>query len=83
MALHSPAAQRNKGPLLEVLTQYLSKEKPMTALEIASGDGTHVGHFARHFPNITWQPSEVEETYFANIRVHNQSRRQHFLAAAN
>jgi SAM-dependent methyltransferase len=54
----TPAAERNKGPILGVLQRVL----PPTglALEIASGTGQHVVHFAKALPRWTWQPSEPE-----------------------
>lgn len=55
---HSPAADRNKQPILEVLREVL----PDTglALEIASGTGQHVAHFAAALPDWIWQPSDAE-----------------------
>lgn len=52
----SAPADRNREPILEVLSQVLTKCE--TVLEIASGTGQHVVHFAAHMPRITWQPSE-------------------------
>ena len=59
----SPSAERNKGPILEVLARVLPKRG--TALEIASGTGQHVVHFARTLPDLTWQPSDPD----AELRV--------------
>ena len=57
--LSSPAAERNRQPILDVLRRVL----PPTgrALEIASGSGQHVSWFARHLPGWTWQPTEFAE----------------------
>ena len=54
----SPAAERNKQPILDALRQLL----PTTgaALEIASGTGQHVAWFAAHLPHWSWQPSEAQ-----------------------
>lgn len=54
----APAADRNKGPILEVLERVL----PETGLvvEIASGTGQHVVHFAKALPRLTWQPTEPD-----------------------
>jgi hypothetical protein len=54
----SPAADRNKGPILDQLRAYL----PATGkvLEIASGTGQHVVHFAASLPYIAWQPTDPD-----------------------
>jgi SAM-dependent methyltransferase len=53
---YSPAADRNKAPILAALQAQL----PATAqiLEIASGTGQHAAHFAAGLPGWRWQPSE-------------------------
>ena len=63
----SPAAERNKQPILEVLQSVV----PATgrALEIASGTGQHVHWFATHMPAWTWQPTEVQRGALYNIEV--------------
>ena len=57
--LTSPAAERNKEPILTVLESVL----PVTGivLEIASGTGQHVCFFAEALPGIRWQPTEPDE----------------------
>jgi hypothetical protein len=54
--LYAPATLRNRDPILEVLRGVL----PPTGivLEVASGSGEHVVHFARHLPGLTFQPSD-------------------------
>jgi SAM-dependent methyltransferase len=52
----APAAERNKQPILEVLRPLLPESGAV--LEIASGTGQHVCHFAEALPGIRWQPSE-------------------------
>jgi len=61
-----PAPERNKGPILEVLGRVLPRQG--TVLEVASGTGQHVVHFARHLPNIIFLPSDVNEENLASIR---------------
>lgn len=53
---HSPAADRNKAAILQVLQRVLPDQG--LALEIASGTGQHVAFFAAALPGWTWQPSE-------------------------
>ncbi|WP_417423648.1 DUF938 domain-containing protein [Hoeflea sp.] len=54
--LSSPSALRNRGPISDLLRHVLPKTG--TVLEIASGSGEHVIHFASLFPNLVWQPSD-------------------------
>ena len=53
---YAPAATRNRGPILDVLGSILPSSG--TVLEVASGTGEHVVHFARAFPMLEWQPSD-------------------------
>ena len=55
---HSASAERNRGPILEVLRRVLPREG--LVLEIASGTGQHVVHFARELPRLEWQPSDAD-----------------------
>ncbi|PZO02747.1 MAG: SAM-dependent methyltransferase [Hyphomicrobiales bacterium] len=54
--LNAPAVARNRDAILEVLRGLL----PATGLvlEIASGSGEHVAHFAGALPGLTFQPSD-------------------------
>jgi cyclopropane fatty-acyl-phospholipid synthase-like methyltransferase len=52
----APAAERNKQPILDVLRPLLPDTGAV--LEIASGTGQHVCHFAQATPGIRWQPTE-------------------------
>jgi SAM-dependent methyltransferase len=53
----SPAADRNKQPILDVLREVLPAR--VNALEIASGTGQHVAWFAAALPQWTWQPTDA------------------------
>jgi hypothetical protein len=63
--VHSPAAERNRQPILDVLRQVLPGRG--TALEIASGTGQHVAWFAAGLPGWTWQPSDAQADDFDSI----------------
>ena len=52
------AADRNKGPILEVLREALPERGRV--LEIASGAGRHVAYFAAALAGLVWQPSEPD-----------------------
>lgn len=54
----SPAAERNKQPLLEQLGLFLPTQGRV--LEIASGSGQHVVWFAAGLPRLEWLPSEPD-----------------------
>jgi SAM-dependent methyltransferase len=62
---HSPAADRNKGPLLDVLQRLLPARAAV--LEIASGTGQHAQHLAAAMPGWSWQPTEAEPLALAAI----------------
>lgn len=64
----SAAADRNKGPILEQLSRVLPERGHV--LEIGSGSGQHVVHFAPLNPRLSWQPSERREHLEAlNLRL--------------
>lgn len=62
---HSPAADRNKGPIVTELLRRLPAEG--RALEIASGTGQHAVHFAAALPGWHWQPTDAEPAALASI----------------
>lgn len=52
----SPAAARNRQPILDVLSVILPERARI--LEVASGSGEHGVHFAAARPGWEWQPSD-------------------------
>ncbi len=63
----SPAAERNRQPILEVLQRVLPAHG--RALEIASGSGQHVSWFAHHLRGWTWQPTDFDADALPSIRA--------------
>jgi Protein of unknown function (DUF938) len=61
----APATQRNREAISDVLAGVLPSSG--LALEIASGSGEHVIHFAARFPGLIWQPSDDDEDGIASI----------------
>ena len=56
--LYAPATQRNRDPILGVLRHVLPASGRV--LEIASGSGEHIVHFAQHLRQLTFQPSDPD-----------------------
>ncbi len=65
---YAPAADKNKSPLSAVLNTLLPETG--SVLEIASGTGQHVVHFANQFPGLLWQPSEAKPAFLSSIRAY-------------
>jgi len=55
----SPACQRNREPILDVLREQFADRRHV--LEIGSGTGEHAVHFAAALPQLTWQSSDRRE----------------------
>lgn len=62
---YAPAAERNRGPILEVLRRLVPERARV--LEVASGTGQHAAFFAAALPGTRWQPSEADPSAFASI----------------
>jgi hypothetical protein len=62
---YAPATERNRGAITDVLRETLPQQG--TVLEIASGTGEHIVHFAACFPYLTWQPSDYDAAGLASI----------------
>jgi len=71
--LDAAAFHRNHQPIWAVLQKYLAG-KSGDVLEAGSGTGQHVIYFAKHSPDITWWPSDLNEAHLKSIeawRVHS------------
>lgn len=73
----APAAERNKDPILDVLKQILPSEFDGGVLEVASGTGQHVTHFAKNFPSAYWHPTEYDPSLLSSISAYIQSNDLH------
>ena len=63
----APHVARNAGPIAEVLRDILPPRG--LVLEVASGTGEHVVHFARAFPHLLWQPGDPELAALRSIEA--------------
>jgi hypothetical protein len=73
----SVAAERNKQPILEELRKHLPTSGLI--LEVASGTGQHITHFAAALSSsssssssseLQWQPSDVASELFGSISAY-------------
>ena len=61
----APATERNRDAITHVLKGCLPVQGRV--LEIASGTGEHIVHFAAQFPHLAWQPSDSDPLALASI----------------
>ena len=64
--LDAPAFHRNHQAIWTVLQQFLSG-KSGDVVEAGSGTGQHVVDLARHFPEIIWWPSDLNDQHLKSI----------------
>jgi len=69
--LHAPATQRNRVPILDVLSRVLPTSG--TVLEIASGTGEHAAWFAHQLRPLVWQPSDPDPVMRRSIESYRQA----------
>jgi len=62
---HAPATLRNRDAIAAVLAEWLPDTG--TVLEVASGSGEHIVHFAATFPALDWQPSDPDPAGLVSI----------------
>lgn len=66
--LFAAATQRNREPILEVLSQVLPTRG--LVLEVASGTGEHAAWFAHRLRPLAWQPSDPDPGMRRSIAAH-------------
>jgi Protein of unknown function (DUF938) len=66
--LDAPAFHRNHQAIRAVLQKYLAG-KSGDVIEAGSGTGQHVVDFARHFPEVVWWPSDLNEQHLKSINA--------------
>lgn len=64
---HSPAAERNRVPILAELQRLLPATG--TLLEIASGTGQHAAYLSSGLPGWQWLPSDCDPASLRSIRA--------------
>jgi len=67
---HAPATQRNRQPILEVLSRVLPPAG--TVLEISSGTGEHAVFLASRLAPRQWLPTDVDPAALASIAAWQQ-----------
>ncbi len=63
-----PAAERNKGPIVEQLSRWLGQQSGLL-LEVAAGTGQHALHFAPALPQWRYQPSDVDDEHLHTLAL--------------
>lgn len=79
MKLDSPAAQRNKEPIWEILSSKslpngYESDSPLRILEIAAGTGVHTEHFAKRMIEakqpFVWYPTDPSQSSRLSIQCY-------------
>lgn len=66
-ARFSPAAERNRVPILQVLRDVLPERARV--LEVASGTGQHASYFAEQLADVHWQPTDRDPECLRSIEA--------------
>jgi SAM-dependent methyltransferase len=65
---HAPATERNREPILAVLSRVLPPAG--LVLEVSSGTGEHAAYFTAALPYLTWQPTDRDDRALQSIAAH-------------
>lgn len=68
--LFSPSTMRNRNVILDALRNVLPRQG--LVLEVASGSGEHVVHFAAAYPGLAFQPTDPSPEALASISAWTQ-----------
>jgi SAM-dependent methyltransferase len=79
--LDAPAFHRNHAPIWSVLSRFLPGREG-DVLEIGSGTGQHVVHFAGESPTTTWWPSDPRDSHLRSIDAWRRHERRDNVQAA-
>ena len=63
----APHVARNADPIIQVLKDVLPEAG--LVLEVASGTGEHVLHFARAFPHLLFQPTDADPVALRSVEA--------------
>jgi SAM-dependent methyltransferase len=77
--LESPAAERNKGPILEELQRVVRSRTPPAArvLLVAEGGGVHCNHFVLNEASLVLQPTDVSSAALRSIESYREALPKH------
>jgi cyclopropane fatty-acyl-phospholipid synthase-like methyltransferase len=75
----SPACERNRDAILTVLQSAIGTSKRV--LEVGSGSGQHVVHFANAMPTSRWQPTD-QQAYLPALQARLRAEAPENVAAA-
>ena len=78
--LHSPSFERNWPPITEGLRPLL-QGRSGAVLELGSGTGQHIAHWARAFPGLTWVPTDIHADHHTSIAAWGRAVGAESLAA--
>eukprot|EP00922_Rhytidocystis_sp_ex-Travisia-forbesii_P066599 GHVS01098876.1.p1 GENE.GHVS01098876.1~~GHVS01098876.1.p1 ORF type:complete len:173 (+),score=21.01 GHVS01098876.1:75-593(+) len=71
--LIASACERNKQPILTVLSPYLQVVSSPLLVEVAAGTGQHMLHIASQFPSLRYLPTDVTEDHLRSIGAYAET----------